>query len=66
MPESVSTISQLERDIRQSKNVEWVVLNGRLYDATTLEQVAPEQVEAPSYWWQRDGREVAGAAVETR
>ena len=44
-------------NIRESKNVEWVVLNGRLYEGGTLNQVAPEEVEREAYWWERDGRE---------
>lgn len=51
-------------DIRESRNVEWVVLNGRLYDAATLNQVAPEEVEGPSYWWQREGRGFGGLGGE--
>ena len=45
-------------NIRNTASVEQVVLNGRLYDAGTLDQVAPESVERPPLFWQRgeDGR----------
>ncbi len=56
-------------NIRESKNVEWVVLNGRLYEGGTLDQVAPEEVEREPYWWQREGQEfveLGGESEETR
>ncbi|HEX6201680.1 MAG TPA: amidohydrolase family protein, partial [Thermoanaerobaculia bacterium] len=40
-------------DRRQSRNVELVMLNGRLYDAATMDQVAPERVERARFWWER-------------
>jgi imidazolonepropionase-like amidohydrolase/Tol biopolymer transport system component len=46
-------------DVRESREVEWVMLNGRLYDAATLHQVAPEEVERAPFWWQRDRRTLA-------
>jgi hypothetical protein len=52
-------------DVRESREVEQVMLNGRLYDAGTLHQVAPEEVERGVFWWERDRRGVAEAA-ETR
>jgi hypothetical protein len=29
------------------------MINGRLYDARTLDQVAPEQVKMGPLWWQQ-------------
>jgi imidazolonepropionase-like amidohydrolase len=40
-------------DIRNSDSVRFVMLNGRLYDAATLNQVAPEAKTRPPFWWQR-------------
>lgn len=38
-------------DIQNSDSVEMVMLNGRLYDAQTLAQIAPDKKEAPKMWW---------------
>ncbi|NQV37602.1 MAG: PD40 domain-containing protein [Candidatus Marinimicrobia bacterium] len=38
-------------NIQNSDSVEMVMLNGRLYNAKTLAQVAPEKTNAPSMWW---------------
>ena len=29
------------------------MLNGRLYDAATLDQIAPDARKRPPFWWQR-------------
>jgi len=41
-------------DIRNSESVETVVLNGRVYDAATLDQIYPERVEREPFYWQRE------------
>ena len=38
-------------DIRNSEKVAQVMLGGRLYDAATLNQVAPVAAKRPAYWW---------------
>jgi Tol biopolymer transport system component/imidazolonepropionase-like amidohydrolase len=43
------------QDIRVSENVAWTMLNGRLYDATTMNQVAPEQIQRPPLFFEREG-----------
>jgi hypothetical protein len=35
-------------DIRQSENIIYTMINGRLYDARTLEQIAPEKKSLPA------------------
>jgi imidazolonepropionase-like amidohydrolase/Tol biopolymer transport system component len=40
-------------NIRNSDSVRFVMLNGRLYDASTLDQIAPESRRRPPFWWQR-------------
>jgi imidazolonepropionase-like amidohydrolase len=40
-------------DIRQSQSVRMVMVNGRLYDAATLNQVAPAAQERPKLYWER-------------
>jgi Tol biopolymer transport system component len=42
-------------DIEQSQNVAWTMLNGRLYDASTMNQVAPERVERQPFFFEREG-----------
>ena len=39
-------------DIRQSEKVRYTMINGRLYDAATLEEVG-RPARRPKYWWQR-------------
>jgi len=39
-------------DIRQSEKVRYTMINGRLYDAATLEEVG-NATKRPKYWWQR-------------
>jgi imidazolonepropionase-like amidohydrolase len=39
-------------DIRNSDKVNSVMLGGRLYDAATLNEVAPGATKRPPYWWE--------------
>jgi imidazolonepropionase-like amidohydrolase len=39
-------------DIRNSDKVDSVMLGGRLYDAATLNEIAPGATKRPSYWWE--------------
>ena len=40
-------------DIRNTDSVELVMINGRLYDATTMNQLFPEVVTRPAFWWEK-------------
>jgi imidazolonepropionase-like amidohydrolase len=40
-------------DIHHSERIEMVMVNGRLYDARTLEQVGNHPGPAPELWFQR-------------
>jgi imidazolonepropionase-like amidohydrolase/Tol biopolymer transport system component len=40
-------------NIRNSESVHYVMLNGRLYDAATLDEIAPRARKRPPFWWQR-------------
>lgn len=39
-------------DIRSSENVQWVVLNGRVYDAATLDEVGNHPRKRLPFFWQ--------------
>lgn len=42
-------------NIRDSQNVAYTVLNGRVYDASTMNQIAPAQVEREPFFFERPG-----------
>jgi Tol biopolymer transport system component len=42
-------------DIRQSEHVVYTMQNGRLYDASTMNQIAPEQVERETFFFEVEG-----------
>jgi imidazolonepropionase-like amidohydrolase len=42
-------------DIRNSTKLRYVMANGRLYEAATLDQVAPEERRRAPFWWE-EGR----------
>jgi hypothetical protein len=41
-------------NIRDTKSIRYVMKNGRLYDANTLDEIWPRQKKAGSYYWQAD------------
>ncbi len=48
-------------DLRNTNTVEQVMLNGRLYDADTLNQTYPQQTPlAPLWWWDDEPTDVPG------
>lgn len=51
-------------NIRNSEKVVQVMLGGRLYEAATLNQIAPAAPRRPAYWWAPGGR--AGAQGDPR
>ena len=40
------------QDIRQSEKVLWTMVNGRLYDANTLNETYPRERKRAKYWWE--------------
>ncbi|MDT8439496.1 MAG: amidohydrolase family protein [Wenzhouxiangellaceae bacterium] len=42
-------------NLRDSQNVAYTMLNGRLYDASTMNQLAPEAVEREPFYFERTG-----------
>lgn len=50
-------------DIRNSESLRYVMQNGRLYDAATLDELAPRARKRPAFWWeaqQAEERSVMG------
>lgn len=43
------------QNIRNSKSVSYIMKNGRLYEANTLDQVFPTKKELGTFWWQNTG-----------
>lgn len=39
-------------DVRQSERVLWTMVNGRLYDANTLNETGSRERKRPKYWWE--------------
>ncbi|MEJ2006299.1 MAG: amidohydrolase family protein, partial [Cyclobacteriaceae bacterium] len=42
-------------NIRNTNTVSHIMKNGRLYDGNTLDQVYPEEVQAPEFYWLKSG-----------
>ncbi len=40
------------QDIRQSEKVAWTMVNGRLYDAATLNETGSREKKRAKYWWE--------------
>ena len=40
------------QDIRQSEKVTWTMVNGRLYDAATLNETGAREKKRAKYWWE--------------
>jgi imidazolonepropionase-like amidohydrolase len=64
-PGKLADLLVLERDpladIRDSRTVSRVMLNGRLYDADTLDELLPRRRPRGSFWWERQQREERAA-----
>jgi imidazolonepropionase-like amidohydrolase len=41
-------------NIRNTDKVRTVVLNGRVYDGMTLDQLAPDKVKRKAFYWQKE------------
>ena len=41
-------------NIRNTKDLEFIMKNGYMYEADTLDEVFPEQKELPTFWWQNN------------
>jgi imidazolonepropionase-like amidohydrolase/Tol biopolymer transport system component len=52
-------------DLRRSEFVEYTMINGRLYEAGSMNQVAPQQVERQPFFFELEGGDTIHAAAET-
>ncbi|HWJ23500.1 MAG TPA: amidohydrolase family protein, partial [Gemmatimonadaceae bacterium] len=50
-------------DIRNTASIHWVMKNGRLYEAKTLDEVWPRQRPLPHQWWWEKQAPVTTAAT---
>ena len=41
-------------DIYVSDNIDYVMVNGRIYDAETMDEVGNHPQSRPRFWWERD------------
>ncbi len=53
-------------NIRVSQNVAYTMLNGRLFDASTMNQVAPGQTEREPFFFEREGGDAWVPATHAR
>ena len=51
------------KDIRKSEDVRYTVVNGRLFDARTMDELAPRARKRPTLSWERAGG--SGGAANT-
>jgi imidazolonepropionase-like amidohydrolase len=45
-------------DIRNTNSVSLVMVNGRLYDAPTMNEIHPRQKPRPAFWWEEGERQL--------
>mgnify|MGYP001997187634 CR=1 FL=1 len=48
-------------DIRQTANLRYVISNGALYEADTLDRLYPTEQARPAFWWQDPGPRPVGS-----
>ena len=51
-------------DIRRSEHVVYTVINGRVYEAATMTQIAPDHVEREEFFFERPGGDTIHPATE--
>ena len=57
MPDLVVMDKDPLADIRNTESISRVMQNGRLYDAATLNEVAPRVKKRAPFWWEKQQRE---------
>lgn len=51
-------------DLRQSEHIYATMLNGRLYEAATMNQIWPDKVERQPFFWEREGGDTVHPETE--
>ena len=51
-------------DLHRSEYVVWTMINGRLYEATTMNQVAPEKVARQPFFFEKEGGDTIHPATQ--
>jgi imidazolonepropionase-like amidohydrolase/Tol biopolymer transport system component len=41
------------QDLRRSREIRWVIANGRVYDAATMNEAGNHPRERPRFWWEK-------------
>ena len=52
-------------DLRRSEYIDYTMINGRLYDVSTMNQVAPEQIERALFFFELEGGDTIHTGLET-
>ena len=52
-------------DLRRSEDVAYTVLNGRVYDASTLNQIAPDSVPRQEFFFEKEGGDTIHPATQS-
>jgi len=53
------------QDIRRSNAMTYTMLNGRLYDSATMDQIAPDRVKRRPYFFEKEGGDTIHPAAAT-
>ncbi len=51
-------------NIRNTEHIRYVMLNGRLYDANTLDEIAPQPRKREPFWFELPGSDLNGAGIQ--
>jgi imidazolonepropionase-like amidohydrolase len=51
-------------DLRRSEHVVWTMINGRLYETATMNQVAPEKVARQPFFFEKEGGDTIHPATQ--
>lgn len=52
-------------DLRRSEYVSHTMINGRLYEAATMNQIAPDQVAREEFFFEQEGGDTVHSQTET-
>lgn len=51
-------------NIRNTEHIRYVMVNGRLYDASTLDEIAPTPRKREPFWFELPGSDLNGAGIQ--